>query len=344
MDLYKYANITLIIFTSLFFLINLMILIIHFKKPLLREGFFIIIFVQIFMEALISLSLLIMNIIYYIDFSRDKWFLTFPALFNFAYVTNTLYNTRIVIYLMTINKEIEETVEYDNCDEVEKNNLTRNSTIGLIQYSYKNFHMCCFLFSIIHTIFYILNLLYGNSNLEKIEDWNWSYYFLNGSKGLHRFAFFIFHIIFFVISIPYLCLSLNKEKISEHILLKRFSIYCIFSSIISLLFPTSLILSYFVDNANNIIYLIIIIAFVVYLFITSYFRVNCYYIQYILEQNGKSCCEKFCVGLNILFCCGKIRQPNFVDLNSAFIYHSLANLNDFFLQELTDVKDEENND
>ena len=350
---FKYANIILIFFTSLFFLINLMILIIHYKKPLLREGFFIVIFVQIFMEALISLSLLIMNIIYLINFPRGEWFLTFPALFNFAYITNTLYNIRIVIYLMTINKDNEETVEYDDCDETERNNLTRNSTIGLIQNSYKSFHICCFLLSIMHTILYIINLLYDKESIES-EDWNWYYYFLNGSKGAHRFAFFIFHIIFFGISIPYLCLSLNKEKISEHILLKRFSIYCIFSAIISLLFPISLslkcIMEYFLndndninDNINDIIYLTIMTAFVVYLLITSYFRVNCYYVQYILEQKGKSFCKKFCSGLNILFCCGKIRQPNFVDLNSAFIYHSLANLNDF-LQELTDMKDEENKD
>ena len=73
--------------------------------------------------------------------------------------------------------------------------------------------------------------------------------------------------------------------------------------------------------------------YILYLIITSYFRVNCYYIQYVLEEQGKGCCKKAKTGMSIICCCRKIPSPNFVDLNSTFVYHSLANFNDF-LQEL----------
>ena len=170
-------------------------------------------------------------------------------------------------------------------------------------------------------------------NEPKKEDWKWFYYFIYGSEGHYRFIFFIFHYIFFLISIPYLILSINKAKISDHILLKRFSIYCIFSSIIGLFFPISIIFQK-KDKDMEKIPFIILSAFIVYLYITWYFRINCYYIQYILEQNGKGFCKKFISGIKILFCCHNVPTPNFIDYNSSFIYHSLANLNDF-LQELT---------
>ena len=64
----------------------------------------------------------------------------------------------------------------------------------------------------------------------------------------------------------------------------------------------------------------------------GFFRVNCYYIQYILGEDGKGFCKRFYMGFKILFCCKSIPSPNFIDLNSSYIYHSLANLNDFLTE------------
>ena len=338
------VNFILIFFILVSFLINLMIILIHSKQKALRKGFFMIIFVQIIMESIINLSILIMNIIYICDFNRNEWFLIFPALFNFAYIANILYNIIIMIYLMRSNKETDdELINYDSKDDHNFNDgnssASRKSSVNFISHSFNSFHIICFLLSVIHTTLYLFKLLE-----EDIEgnNWEWYFYFMNGSyedcKGCSnknlQFIFFIFHFIFFILSFIYLVLSCNKEKISEHILLKRFSLYCIYSAIISLTIPISLLI--YTKEGKDIenIYFIIMLSFILYLLVTWIFRVKCYYIQFILEKNGKSFWKKCVSGFRIIFCCAKIPSPNFVDLNSSYIYHSLANFDDF-MQELS---------
>lgn len=336
----RLGNIILIV--SIFFsiLINLMIILIHSKQKLFRKGFFIIIFVQIILEAIINLSILIINIIYILDFYRGKWFFLFPIIFNFAYITNILYNFRILYFLMTVNKRKDEFINYGAKDESYESDkisqLSRNSSIDFIPHSFKSFHILCFLLSIIHTIIYIL---YLKDDVEE-KDWKWFYYFMNGDHGYYRFCFYIFHYFYFIISIPYLIFSLNKAKISDNILLKRYSIYCIFSSLISLMFPMAVIFDLTLGEEHKEIYLYLSAVFIFYLFITWHFRLNCYYIQYILEQGGKGCCKKISTCFKILFCCQKIPSPNFIDLNSSYIYHSLANVNDFLQEKHADTNDE----
>ena len=342
---FHWANAILIIFLFFSFLINLMIILIHSKQSALRKGFFVVIFVQIIMEAIINLSLLIMNIIYLSQIETDIWFIIFPTLFNFAQVTNILYNSRIMIYLMTLNKKQDELVNYDlkDINTFDKDsNISHQSTIGFMPHSFKSFHIFCFLLSIIHTVLYVLNLKGDKEEIEG-DDWKWFYYFMNGSDGEKRFIFFAFHIIYFLISIPYFILSLNKSRISDHILLRRFSVYCIFSSFICLLFPLAVALEDIFEDKKEDIFFIIMFAFIFYLSITWFFRVNCYYIQYVLEESGrgKGFCKKLNSGLKILFCCKQIPSPNFIDLNSSFVYHSLAGFTDFLEENVCSDEDEE---
>ena len=129
---FHWANTILIIFLSFSFLINLMIILIHSKQKSLREGFFTIIFAQIILEAIISISLLLINIIYLSDIERDTWFIIFPILFNFAHVTDIIYNTRIMLYLMTLDQRKEERINYcvkddDNFDSKD-DDLSRQTT------------------------------------------------------------------------------------------------------------------------------------------------------------------------------------------------------------------------
>ena len=343
---FHFGNIILIVFLFFSFLINLMIIFIHSKQKFFRKGFFIIVFVQIILEAVINLSILIMNIIYVCGFERGKWFFTFPILFNFGYITNILYNIRILYYLMTINKKKDELVNYEAKDdsyESDKNSqLSRNSSISFIPHSFKSFHILCFLFSAIHTIIYMLYLKDDFEQKKDNRNWKWFHYFMSGNHGYYRFGFYCFHFLFFIISIPYLVKSFNKEKISDHILLKRFSIYCIFSSIISLLFPIAIIFDLKLGEDHEDIYLYLLAAFIFYLLITWHFRLNCYYIQFVLEQGGKGgkgFCKKFSTGFKMLFCCLNIPSPNFIDLNSSFIYHSLANVNDFLQEKHVETND-----
>ena len=346
--LFHFGNIISIVFLFFSFLINLMIIFIHSKQKFFRKGFFIIVFVQIILEAIINLSMLIMNIIYICGFERGKWFFIFPILFNFGYITNILYNIRIIYYLMTINKKKDELVNYeakDNNYESDKDSqLSRNSSssISFVPHSFKSFHILCFFLSIIHTIIYILYLKDDFEQKKDGHNWKWFHYFMSGNHGYYRFGFYFFHCVFFIISIPYLIKSFNKEKISDHILLKGFSIYCIFSSIISLLFPMLVIFDLTFGEDSEDIYLYLLIAFIIYLLITWYFRLNRYYIQFVLEQGGKGgkgFCKKFSTGFKILFCCLNIPSPNFIDLNSSFIYHSLANVNDFLQEKSEDTND-----
>ena len=145
---FRFGNIILSVFLFFSFLINLMIIFIHSRQKFFRKGFFIIVFVQIILEAIINLSILIMNIIYIFDFERGKWFFIFPILFNFGYTTNILYNIRILYYLMTLNKKKDELVNYEAKDdsyESDKNSrLSRNSSISFIPHSFKSFHILCF--------------------------------------------------------------------------------------------------------------------------------------------------------------------------------------------------------
>ena len=348
---FRFGNIILSVFLFFSFLINLMIIFIHSRQKFFRKGFFIIVFVQIILEAIINLSILIMNIIYIFDFERGKWFFIFPILFNFGYTTNILYNIRILYYLMTLNKKKDELVNYEAKDdsyESDKNSrLSRNSSISFIPHSFKSFHILCFFLSIIHTIIYVLYLKDDFEQKKDGRNWKWFHYFMSGNHGYYRFGFYFFHYLFFIISLPYLIKSFNKAKISDHIFLKRFSIYCIISSIISLLFPMAVIVDLTFGEDYEDIYLLLLGAFIIYIFITWNFRLNCYYIQFILEQGRKGIkgfCKKCSTSFKILFCCLNIPSPNFIDLNSSFIYHSLANINDFLEEKHADINDENSED
>lgn len=337
----RFCYIPLLVFITLSFSINLMIILIHCKQRSLRKGFFVIILVQIVMETLINLILLLIAIVNLFEIKILNLLFSLSVIFNFGYVTLILYNIRIVYYLMTLNQEKEESKNYDSEDD---DYNTRHNTIVLEQSTFKRFHIFCFLLSIIHTVLYTLKVYNDKKDyIPNNKKWNWFYYYLNGDKGYERFCLYIYHIIFFIISVPYLFLSYNKSKITEHIYLKRFSLYCTFSAITSLLFPISLLITYIdiIKDNKEIIYFIILAAFLIYLFVTSFFRVNCYYVQHILEENGKGFCRKCSTGIHILFCCKKVPEPNFVDLNSAFVYHSLANINDFL--ELTNMDMDSNN-
>ena len=331
-----------------------MIFLIHFKQPVLQKGFFVVIYVQIRMEAISNLSLLIMNIIYLTNITRGKWFITFPILFIFSYIGTIFYNIIILIYLMIVDKEREESIVYENdnnnneennsCEELvrssdtdSKSITTKKSTLTLNKNSFKIFQFISLTASIIYTALYIIYLFINDNNIEDEEEWCWYYYFINGSKGYLRFAFFIVHLFFFFCSVPYLILSFNKEKISKNIFLKRYSFYCILGAFSGLLCPISLILFITIKPETTELFYLIILAFIIYMIITINFRLNCYYIQNILEYNieikNESLFWKKCVVFyEIIFRCKKIPQPNFVDLNSTFIYHSLANQDDFFLE------------
>ena len=108
---------------------------------------------------------------------------------------------------MTLNKKQDELVNYDlkevnNFDK--ESNLSHQSTIGFMPHSFKSFHICCFLLSIIHTVLYVLNLEEDKVEIEHEKDWKWFYYFMNGSDGKKRFFFLVF--MLYILLLVYLIL------------------------------------------------------------------------------------------------------------------------------------------
>ena len=83
---------------------------------------------------------------------------------------------------------------------------------------------------------------------------------------------------------------MNKGKVTNHILLKNFSKYCVFSSIVSLLFPLTLLVNIITireEQEQYIFHYIVLFGFLFNIFVTCYYRMNCYYVTFILESEGK---------------------------------------------------------
>ena len=335
------SDYVLCFFLFISFLINFMIILIHKRQPFLRQGFFIIVFVQIILEAIINLTSLIMKIIYMTDAKRGVWFALFPILFNFCYMTNVIYNIRIIIFLKNYDKNRDETINYDARDTNSNNSLSHQGSISFNQQSFKYIHVCSFTISVFYILFYIIHIF--NINDITIEDeikWRWFFYYLVDENGRYwMLLFFIPNFIYFFESIYYFCLSMNKGKVTNNILLKNFSLYCVFSSIVSLLFPITRIINIITiteEQEQYVFHYVILCGFLVYIFATCCYRVRCYYVKYILESKGKGFLKRCAFGFRILFLCQKIQVPNFIDLNSSFILHSLANFNDFLREDNVD--------
>ena len=334
----------ILIFTSLVAVfINISIIRIHIKLPLLREGFFLVVFLQIITEFIINFSLLCLNIIYIIyEGEAPKIIFIFPILFNFGYIANMIYNIIILFFLLTYNKENEEQVSYEDSKEISDESLTRKSSVIIMTKSFNYFHIISFLIAITHTIFYILNLIEFQDIKIQTKGWRWYFYFICGRNYWYRILFFVFHFLFFIVSIIYLFKSCNKSKISDRIFLRSFALFSFFKSLFSMLFPAVLFIFWLgydndVEKLNQNYLLIIIFAFFGFLLISAFYRIKCYYISYILGNNEKDCLKKWKNAFNILFCCREIINLNFVDLNSNFIYHALSNTNDFILDEISET-------
>ena len=111
MFLDRIANIVLIVLTLFSSLINITIIRIHIKQPLLKDAFFSFLFGQIIVELIINIAVFFQNLIYLIVGDGEnpgKWFAIIPTFFNFAYVASHIYNIRIIYYLITYNKDKED--------------------------------------------------------------------------------------------------------------------------------------------------------------------------------------------------------------------------------------------
>ena len=113
MEIYQISNGITIITSVIAVLINLSIIRMHVNQPLLKDGFFNVVFGQIITELIVNSSLLLLNIFYLIMLQNiGKFIIIFPILFNLGYVANIVYNIRILIFLFTYNTNREELINY----------------------------------------------------------------------------------------------------------------------------------------------------------------------------------------------------------------------------------------
>ena len=334
----KVVYIIYLVFTLILFFINITICKMHIKQSFIRQGFFKVVFIQIIYETLIILILFTISLLYILnklEFIYDSnYFISIPVLFNFCYMNLIFYNILTILFLLY---KKEETANFSTSLEFTSTE-SGNDTISFKKSTFRKLHIISLFFSIIHSIIYCFTLLKNSNSFYFI------YYFYPDKKTNFWIIFiFIPNLIYFIISIVYLILSVNKNKISENIRLQNYSIFCFISSFISLIFPSSAIFNNIKQytKVEDIVKIVLYVMFLIYLINTCRFRLKRYYVQTILMTKGTNFCDKLSFGLAIFFKNVDIQVPNFIDLNSNYIYHSLANINDF-VQENEDNVSESN--
>lgn len=346
MFIYQLANV-ITIFTSLIAaLINLAIIRMHLKQTLLMDGFFHVVFGLLITELVVNVSLIILNFIYVImTENAGKFIVTFPIIFNLGYIANITYNIRTLIFLMTYNTNREDSINYGmNNNNSQNDNITHQTSLSFATISFKNFHIISIVVSIIHTVLYIINIFLFQGIEIQGPEWYWYYYFMYGGRHWWRIFFFIPHLMYFILSFIYLIKSCNKNKISNYIYLRSFSLYNFFSSFISLIFLLVFLIhwigfNYGQKGFDDRYLVILLFAFFGFLLASSIYRLKCYYVNYILTEDGKNCMNRWGNAIKILFCAKQMEPLNFVDLNSSFIYHALSSANDFLFDANDDVSE-----
>jgi hypothetical protein len=298
------------------------------KKSILKKGYFTIVFTQIFLESFMILILLCISILSIIGFkgNKDIYFTILILIYIFCYISDIFYNIISLIILTFKNKKSDkEDLEYDLYDTEEK---TGTEKIKIDESSYAIHHIFSFLLSGIQTaLFYFFYLRKNNP----VDVHAWYYYFFETEKNLKYLFFFSINAIYFISALAY---CFKKDNINSF-KLKNYSIYCFVSSLLNFIYPAKIILNKFEIKEIIIKYTYFPLT-LVYLVYTCFYRLNCYYIQFVLENGKNRFCGKICFGLKIIFTCCKIPDLNFADFNSNFIFHALTGK--------IDIKDINNDD
>ncbi len=213
---------------------------IHKRQELLRQGYFKVAFTQISFELFIDFILIIINVLMLIRINNQVWFPIFPTFFNFFYETILVYNICSLVYFLTYKKNERNT-------EMESR-LVEKTSIRLIRPSFKAIHLCSIIVGIGHTIAFAIVLFfqYVKNNKNNNYDSKWYFYFFslnndnyndNAKIKFFYLSYFLPNFILFILSVPYLIMSINAIKMNQGIFLKHFAIYCLFTGLISLIFP-----------------------------------------------------------------------------------------------------------
>lgn len=343
---YTLINIISIIFISFNILILILICKMHLKQISIREGFFKIVFTQIIIETLLNLLFLIILILSEIlGTIKKKNLYILSSLFDFFFNVDILYNIQTIIKLINAKNKVDSDDIFSNRDSSRSEEIISNNTIELETHSFKRINLYSFFFGIVHTVIYFIVIYKKDDNRTNEQEFNWHFYFINGDKkNLLYLLFFIFNYFFVIQSIRYFFM---KQKINEGIKLKYYSLYCLITSIISLIFPMRIVLNKTLKEDKRddeaLVYMFSFL-FLFDLIIIGFFRLNSYYVQFILSKTGNCFSSKLYFGIKILFTNIPVPSPNFIDFNNSFLYHSISSEKDFNNEKERQMKDNDNDD
>ena len=300
---------------------------IHIKDSFLQQGFFKVVFSIVILEILLRIILIISPFLLLFipnDETIIRQIIYFS--FNFLYITILFFNFITVFYLYIHLDKSENLISKDINDK----NAHRDS-VRVNIYSFNFFYILSFLFGFIHTGFFAVCEILLKGKYEGMEFFP---ILLNDNKyRLYEIIIYIPNFIFLIISFLYFKLSLNKEKITENIVITSFAVYCIKMSLFYLNYPiVILIYCVLIDKLQkykSIIILVSNLCLVIQNYISSKYRINCIYIESIFGGKDISCCQKMIKFFKILFTNERLNRLNSVDYNNSFITFSLSSKKDF---------------
>ena len=313
---------------GIFFILNCLILFpiyitlffIHIREPLFKTNFFRVVFVQLILESLNIFFLLLLGLTILISKENKEWHLFFHSIINFCTFTDIIYNIVILIYL-TFKRDKKR------MEENEEDRTNFRDSIAFEKHSFKFIHILSFSLGVIHSIIF---LIIRDKNDYDIQSWgNWYYFFCPIEANYYSILIFLPFLVLLIISICYKFVSSETLKKTNYIHLKHYCINCLLWGIFGIFMPIIKVISKNIKNSEFPVLLFSSAFFLLYLNSLCLFRFNCFYIDDIFNSSEKGFINKLKLFFKLMLLRVDAPKPNFIDLNSAFIYHSLAYESDF---------------
>ena len=329
--------VTLIIYSS--------VIRIHCKAPFLRQNFFNVLFYLSIFEFLLHLCYFITSLMFLIYANGSIYNIhSITFMFNVIFtILSTLVmsvNSMIILYLFAHNTNSDSLMQ----KELDNDSNSARVSIHLMTHKYPQIYIVSFIIAIIHggsLVVYYFFIKYR---------FNYSVYFgilfyvspaaISENKIL--FLFYLPHVLYFIISVAYFIGALDKNKISDKILLRSLSFYTFIDSILMLIFPVSMVVVLYINDVNfRIIHYINFIFIVLGIILRTRFRISRDYMDSILKDGNVNggCLTKMISICMHLVTNKKIAGFECVDYNSAFIEQSLATPSDFPAPNTHDLLD-----
>lgn len=327
MDEEDIINLIALIISIICFIQSLAIEIIQINQDNLRKGFFNVVFLINTFECILYLSFFLETMSLYFKLFNENIYLIFAILFFFSNIEIISYNIFTLSHLLTSNIKNDTLIDSDM-----ENKKIRTYSISLKTHSFSKYHIFSFLISFFFTCLNFYNALWKNLNFKSEY---WFFLFYKKQDNYYKLIFIIIFIIYLILSIPYFIISKNTEEISEKIKLKNYSLYCLLSSFLLLIFSTSQILFLIMEFDNNIINILKLIYGSIYLLIlliSFWYRSKLYYVSLIIYE-GNNLIKRIINCFEIIFCIRKIKPFASIDYNNAFLLHALASKQDFMIDE-----------